>query len=59
MTMFALVKSENTSLLMLETYLKLQWIPYVLEVVGFALCVTQIYIPVRVFAVMVVLIGSI
>ena len=59
MTMFALAKSENTSLLMLGTYLKLQWIPCILEVVGLALCVTQICIPVRAFAVMVALIGSI
>ena len=47
------------SLLMLGTYLKLQWIPCILEVVGLALCVTQICIPVRAFAVMVALIGSI
>ena len=59
MTMFALVKSENTSLLMLGTYLKLQWIPCVLEVVGLVLSVTQICIPVRAFAVMVALIGFI
>ena len=45
--MFALVKSENTSLLMLGTYLELQWMPCVLEVVGVALCVTQISIPVK------------
>ena len=53
MTMFTLVKSENNSLLMLGTYLKLQWIPCVLEVVGLVLSVTQICIPVRAFAVMV------
>ena len=39
--------------------LKLQWIPCILEVVGLALCVTQICIRVRAFAVMVALTGSI
>ena len=50
---------RNTSLLMLGTYLELQWIPCVLKVVGVAVCVTQISIPVKAFAVMVALIGSI
>ena len=41
MTMFALDKSESTSLLMPGTYWRPQWILCSLKVVGPALCVTH------------------